>query len=121
VSLLLSPLPGNVIKFRASIYADDLVVFLSPNPQDFSCIREILDLFQGVSGLATNLDKCLVSLTRCTEEQMQDVLQVFPCRVSPLPLTYLGAPLCLIKLKRSDEQRYIDSVAARSPPGKQAY
>jgi hypothetical protein len=29
---VLTPLPGNVIKFRALVYADDLVVFLSPNP-----------------------------------------------------------------------------------------
>ena len=28
---ILSPLPGNVIKYRASVYVDDLVVFLSPS------------------------------------------------------------------------------------------
>jgi hypothetical protein len=39
---LLTPLPGNVIKYRASIYADDLVIFLAPSTQDFSCIRHIL-------------------------------------------------------------------------------
>lgn len=27
---VLKPLPRNVIKFRASVYADDLVIFLSP-------------------------------------------------------------------------------------------
>jgi len=47
---VLTPLPGNVIKFRASVYADDLVVFLAPTLQDFSCIRKILQLFAGASG-----------------------------------------------------------------------
>jgi hypothetical protein len=28
---LLTPLPGNVIKYRASIYADNLVIFLAPS------------------------------------------------------------------------------------------
>jgi len=39
---ILSPLPGNVIKYRASVYVDDLVVFLSPSASAFSCIRQIL-------------------------------------------------------------------------------
>ena len=39
---ILSPLPGNVIKYTASVYVDDLVVFLSPSTSAFSCIRQIL-------------------------------------------------------------------------------
>ena len=35
----LHPLPGNVIKFRTSIYADDLVIFIAPHQLDFSCVR----------------------------------------------------------------------------------
>jgi hypothetical protein len=35
----LTPLPRNTIRYRASIYADDLVVFLAPCPLDFRCIR----------------------------------------------------------------------------------
>jgi len=44
---VLTPLPGNAIKYRASVYADDLVIFLAPTPQDLSCIRQILELFAG--------------------------------------------------------------------------
>lgn len=40
---VLAPLPRNIVKFRASVYADNLVVFLSPTPQDFTCIRDILE------------------------------------------------------------------------------
>jgi hypothetical protein len=36
-----TPLPGNVIRYRTSIYADDLVIFLAPLALDFSCIRQI--------------------------------------------------------------------------------
>lgn len=44
-----------------SLYADDLVLFLSPTIADFQCIRALLDLFAGASGLVTNVDKCLIS------------------------------------------------------------
>jgi hypothetical protein len=70
---ILTPLPGNVIKFRASVYVDDLVVFLAPTSQDFSCIREILQLFAGASGLQTNLDKCQVTPIRCLDEHVAAV------------------------------------------------
>ena len=35
----LTPLPGNAIRHRASIYADDLVLFLAPTALDCACIR----------------------------------------------------------------------------------
>lgn len=41
---IFSPLPGK-IKHRASIYADDLVIFLTPDTSDFVNLRRILNLF----------------------------------------------------------------------------
>ena len=58
---VLTPLPGDSIKYRASVYADDLVTFLRPLPNDFICIRQLLQLFAGASGLDTNVDKCLIT------------------------------------------------------------
>lgn len=46
----LTPMPSN-IKHRASVYADDPVIFLAPMTCDFTCVRQILDLFAGASGL----------------------------------------------------------------------
>jgi hypothetical protein len=42
---IFSPLPER-IKHRASVYADDLVIFLSPDGSDFTNMRRILD-FRG--------------------------------------------------------------------------
>ena len=67
---MLSPLPGDHFGHRMSLYADDLVLFLVPKQEDFSCIRAILDLFAGASGLLTNVEKCLISPIRCTEEEV---------------------------------------------------
>jgi hypothetical protein len=95
---LLTPLPENGIKYRTSIYADDLDIFLAPSEQDFSCIRRILELFASSFGLATNLDKCTITPIRCTEDDVAAVQQVFPCRFQEFPTKYLGVPLSLSKL-----------------------
>jgi hypothetical protein len=63
---IFSPLPDK-IKHNASVYADVLVIFLSSSVQDFTNIRRILDLFAGASGLVTNVDKCIITLIRCSQ------------------------------------------------------
>jgi len=107
-----SPLPGNTILHRASLYADDLVVvLLSPKPQDFNCIAQILDLFAGASGLITNVDKCVATPIRCTDDMVAAVQDAFPCVISPFPCKYLGIPLSLGRLKHAEEQPIVDEVA----------
>jgi hypothetical protein len=115
---LLTPLPGNVIKHRASIYADDLVIFLAPSATDFGCIRQILELFAGSSGLATNLDKCVITPIRCSDYDIASVQQAFLCRLQDFPTKYLGVPLSLSRLSRANEQAVVDAVAARIPTWK---
>jgi hypothetical protein len=46
------------IPHRTPIYADDIVMFLSPVEQDLKLARDIFDIFEGASGLACNLRKC---------------------------------------------------------------
>jgi hypothetical protein len=53
---MLNPLPSRLIRNRASLYADDLVVFLLPVETDLRCMRTILDLFADASGLVTNME-----------------------------------------------------------------
>lgn len=110
---ILTSLPGNIIKFRASVYADDLVIFLLPNSQDFNCIRQILELFAGASRLTTDLNKCLMTPICYSDADIEVVQQVFPCQVQHFPCQYLGAPMSLSRLHRSDEQRLVDKVAVR--------
>lgn len=118
LSGLLSPLPGSMLGPRLSLYADDLVIFLAPRQEDFICIRTILEVFAGASGLVTNVEKCCITPIRCTEDDVMMVQQVFPCRVAPFPARYLGAPLSVVRLRRADEQRLVDAVARRIPTWK---
>jgi hypothetical protein len=78
----LSPLAGQVIHHRASLYADDLVMFLAPVPEDLTCLRRILDAFAGASGLITNLEKCVISPIHCSDTMISEVQQIFTCQVA---------------------------------------
>jgi hypothetical protein len=114
----LAPLPGNAIDHRASLYADDLVVLLSPTAADLNYLQQILALFAGASGLITNIDKCVATPIRCTDGMVAQIQQAFPCALAPFPCRYLGIPLSLTRLRGADEQALIDSVAAKIPTWK---
>ena len=106
--MALTPLPGQAIAHRASLYADDLVILVAPVHGDLSCVHQILQLFTGASGLVTNIDKCVVTSIRCSDEMVDLVQQVFPCIIAPFLCKYLGIPLSLTRLKRVDEQSLVD-------------
>jgi hypothetical protein len=64
---LLTPLHPWLIQHSASLYADGLVVFLSPKEQDFLITRLIFDSFSGASGLACNITKMQMLAIRCDD------------------------------------------------------
>jgi hypothetical protein len=45
------------------------VVFLSPVQGDVAVIKKVLRIFGGASGLFTNMDKCVATPIRCSQEQ----------------------------------------------------
>jgi hypothetical protein len=63
--LLLHQLAPRVIPHRASIYANDLMLFIRPQPQDLLFLEAIFEMFQGASGLRHNLAKCQMAHIRC--------------------------------------------------------
>jgi hypothetical protein len=67
---LLRPFGMCSISHRVSLYADDLDVFASPEPQDLAVLRLVLELFEESSGLGFNLAKCLMIAIWCSEEQI---------------------------------------------------
>lgn len=86
---------------------------MSPITNDLQCIRAILALFADATGLVTNMDKCSISLIRCTEDDVAIVLENFSGCLAPFPCTYLGIPLTLLKLTRAEEQPLIDKITAQ--------
>jgi hypothetical protein len=75
---LFTNLGSTKIKSRISLYADDVVVFVSPRENDLTLMRAILNKFAGATGLHTNLDKCQMSFIRCSDEDINVSMQTFP-------------------------------------------
>jgi hypothetical protein len=69
----LTPLSRQAINHCASLYADNLVVLVASLQEDLNCLHQILLLFVGASGLVTNVDKCIATPIRCTEDMISTV------------------------------------------------
>lgn len=101
---------------RVSLYADDLVLFVasstSPDSQGSS-----YNLWLGVWSFS-NLDKSMAIPLHCSEEDVSWVHDILSCQIEQFSCRYLGAPLSVRHLTRSDEQLLIDRVAATIPKWK---
>jgi hypothetical protein len=63
---LLTAIPG-VVGSRVSLYADNLVLFLTPTEPDLQAIRATMMIFGLASGLFANLDKSVATPLNCSE------------------------------------------------------
>lgn len=114
----LSPLPLPVTGCRVSLYADDLVIFVLPEPDDLLVLRELLGIFANASGLFVNWAKMVATGIHCSANHTATILQLLGCVVADFPCIYLGIPLSVGCLRRTDEQPIIDAVARRIPTWK---
>jgi hypothetical protein len=103
---------------RASLYADDLVLFVAPTVPDLEMVKAALAIFGLASGLFSNLDKSVATPIHCSEPDVAWVWDILSCRIEEFPCQYLGILLSVRRLKRSEEQPLIDKVAARIPKWK---
>jgi hypothetical protein len=91
----LSKLPGRRPVLRASIYADDIDLFIKPSRRDAAMIKDILDLFARVTSLSSNLAKSSAMPISCGGLNLQEILQPLNVTVKSFPCKYLGMPLSL--------------------------
>jgi hypothetical protein len=110
-----SEVGSRAIPYRSSLYANDMVLFLSLAVQDLQIARCTFNMFEDASGLGCNLGKCQFALIRCTGEQVRLATDVFPCSVINFPVHYLGIPLAISRLRKSAWQPMIDKIADKLP------
>jgi hypothetical protein len=110
---LLTKLNGRAARFRASLYADDVVIFLKPSMPDVSNLKSILLNFSIVTSLQTNLQKTSVTPIACTGLDINAILANLPVNRAAFPLKYLGLPLTPRHLKRMDFQPLVDKAAGK--------
>jgi hypothetical protein len=101
--------------FGRAFYADDVAVFVKPNPQDILNLQNLLQSFGEATGLFTNIQKSACYPIWCDDNTMQSVRAAFARQIGQFPCRYLGLPLCLHGTRRADEQILIDKIAAKLP------
>jgi hypothetical protein len=68
--------------FRVSIYADDVAMFIKPDPQELEAVQQILNTFGQASGLLTNLRKSSCIPISCDGLDLVEILGGFECPLS---------------------------------------
>ena len=95
----LSTLRGRHAKLRLSLYADDAVVFINPVKEELEMVIQIMRSFGDATGLRINLEKSSVAAIRCHDIDLENVLTAFPGQRVDFPLTYLGIPIVMGRLR----------------------
>jgi hypothetical protein len=108
---VLSDLGAVGLKHRVSLYADYVFVFERPRPAELVAMRGILDYFGEASGIKVNFGNSAVASIQCPEMAVELTRNTFSCQVMALPCTYLGLPLSIRKLRKSDLQPVLDKLA----------
>jgi hypothetical protein len=73
-----------------SLYADDVIIFLSPSANDIGLTLRILNLFGDAAGLRTNIQKSSVVPIRCGQAEVDIIQGLLLCRMDNFPIKYLG-------------------------------
>lgn len=101
-----------------SFYADDAALFLNPVKEELTVVASILNLFNAVSGLKINLDKCVAYPISCNALDVSNILSAFGGQRGSLPCKYLGLPLGYKKPRKIDCQPILDKITASLKPRK---
>lgn len=103
------------IKFKCSLYADDVILFIRPSIQEATAVKEILNIFGTASGLRT-IAKCSVNPIFGADDNIQEIVSILGCQVQPFPLKYLGLPLSTRSIPKAHYQSMVEAVARKMPP-----
>jgi hypothetical protein len=88
----LKPIGSQLPRFRASLYADDVIMFINPCLDEVTAARRLLDAFGEAKGLRTNFAKSSISPIRCQDTLLQPLVQESQCQIATLSCEYLGLP-----------------------------
>jgi hypothetical protein len=103
---------------EVSLYADDLVLFCHPTPEDLASVKAIFQLFGKASGLRVNYTKSTATLLNCTPDDATAVPTTLGCQLAELPITYLGIPLTIRRPTSAQLQPLITKAANMLPTWK---
>lgn len=112
-SRVISPLGIGNLRFRISLFADDVAFFVKPDSTEIENLKVLLELFGEVSGLRNNIAKIEILPIACANINMQQIFQNFHGKLSSFPTTYLGLPLHTRKLNKIYFLPLLEKISSR--------
>jgi hypothetical protein len=100
---------------RISVYADNVVLFFKLEVTDLVAVRELLRIFGQASGLQVNYNKTAATMIRGDVLDRHRVMTLLNCQISEFPIRYLGLPLALQPLTKSQWQPLLDATVRLVP------
>jgi hypothetical protein len=88
---------------------------MAPLTENMEMLSHILQDFDEVTGLVTNVQKSMVVPIRCSEIDLEEILHGFPALRSSFPMHYLGLPLLVYRLRSGEFQYIVDKMASQLP------
>lgn len=76
-ALILKKIDPRRQRFRCSFYADDVALFIPPEAQELTTVKNILHTFARISGLHTNPSKTEVFPIACDNLNVESLLNSF--------------------------------------------
>ena len=83
---------GSLLMVSHLLFADDTLVFCDADSNHITAMHEILSRFEEVPRLKINLGKSVLVLAGDVPN-LHELVEIFDCSESALPLKYLGLPL----------------------------
>lgn len=79
-------------------FADDLLIFLEGSKQSLRGVLSVLTAFEDMTRLGMNIEKTSMFSSGLNEHSLSRLKGIFNLQPTPLPIRYLGLPLCSRKL-----------------------
>ncbi|XP_028122010.1 uncharacterized protein LOC114319199 [Camellia sinensis] len=102
-------------------FADDTLMFCNPDWDEIINLKRILSCFELISGLKINYQKSVICGVGVNRDFTSQVAEFFNCRVSSLPINYLGMPLGANPKRLSTWEPIINKVKKRLASWKKRY
>jgi Reverse transcriptase (RNA-dependent DNA polymerase) len=98
-------------------FADDTLLFLDPKPYFIKVLKWILVAFEDLFGLKINYDKCEMVHLNIFSREGAKLADILGCKISSLPITYLGVPLYFKKLKTEHWNFLVEKIEKKKLQG----
>jgi hypothetical protein len=90
LGLMESMCPEGVINLQ---YVDDTLLFMKHDLNAACHLKWLMLCFEKLSGMKINYNKSDMTAINLEEDETQDYVKIFCCKVSLFPFKYLGVPL----------------------------